>query len=267
MLIVKIGGGAAINLDAVADDLGSMAEQVVVVHGANALRDELAQALNRPTRVVTSVSGYASVYSDQPAIDLLMLAYAGLRNGRIVERLQQRGRNAVGLSGLDGRLIAGTRNRGIRVREKEKTLLLHDLSGKPSQVNLELLTLLLDHGYTPVLTVPISDETGTAINCENDDVVALLQEALHPSHVIELIEAPGLLRDPHDPASLVPRLGPGELAQWEEQATGRFKRKIHSMRRLFATASTTVIVADGRVDHPIAQALAGHGTIIAGSAG
>ena len=144
MVLVKIGGGAAINLDGVAADIAAMPHPVVVVHGANAVRDRLAADLGREKRVVTSVSGYASVYSDEQAIDLLMMAYAGLQNKRIVERLQRHGRNAIGLTGLDGRLVAATRNRGIRVREGDKTLLLRDFSGRPRAVNEPLLRLLLE---------------------------------------------------------------------------------------------------------------------------
>ncbi len=261
-MIIKVGGGRGINLDGVAADVAAMPHPVVLVHGANAARDDLAAALGRETRVVTSVSGYSSVYSDRSMMELLMMAYAGLQNKRLVEHLQQRGCNAVGLSGLDGRAIAGRRNRGIRVRDGAKTLVLRDLSGKPVGVNCELLGLLLDHGYTPVLTVPIADESGTAINADSDDVTAVLQEALGASQVIELIEAPGLLRDPSDPSSIIDRVSARELDDLERAATGRFKRKLHSLRRLFETAAPTVVIADGRVAHPVADALAGQGTVI-----
>lgn len=262
MVLVKIGGGAAINLDGVAADIAALAGPVVVVHGANALRDRLATELGREKRVVTSVSGYASVYSDESAIDLLMMAYAGLANKRIVERLQRHGRNAIGLTGLDGRAVSGARNKGIRVREGEKTLLLRDFSGKPSSVNEPLLRLLLDHGYTPVLTVPLVDEQGFAINSENDDVVALLQNVLKAERVIELIEAPGLLQDPADPSSVVRQVAASDLTLLEERAEGRFKRKILALRRLFEGSSPTVVIADGRTAHPVAAAMAGEGTTI-----
>jgi [amino group carrier protein]-L-2-aminoadipate 6-kinase len=212
--------------------------------------------------VVTSVSGYDSVYSDESAIDLLMMAYAGLQNKRIVERLQRHGRNAVGLTGLDGRAVSGTRNKGIRVREGEKTLLLRDFSGKPSGVNTGLLRLLLDNGYTPVLTVPLVDEQGFAINSENDDVVAVLQGVLQATHVIELIEAPGLLKDPADPASTLQAVEASDLGLLEERAEGRFRRKLLALRKLFEASSPTVVIADGRVAHPVAAAMAGEGTTI-----
>ena len=262
MVLVKIGGGASINLDGAAADIAAMNEPVVVVHGANAVRDRLAADLGREKRVVTSVSGYDSVYSDESAIDLLMMAYAGLQNKRIVERLQRHGRNAVGLTGLDGRAVSATRNKGIRVRQGDKTLLLRDFSGKPSGVNEPFLRLLLDNGYTPVLTVPLVDEHGFAVNSENDEVVATLQATLKATHVIELIEAPGLLRDPSDPTSLVERLAASDLRLLEERSEGRFKRKLLALRRLFESSSPTVVIADGRVPNPVAAAMAGAGTTI-----
>jgi acetylglutamate/LysW-gamma-L-alpha-aminoadipate kinase len=262
MLVLKVGGGQGINLAGVAADLAVQKPPIIVVHGANAARDELARALGREKRILTSVSGYASVYSDADAIDLLMMAYAGVRNKRLVELLQRAGVNAVGLCGLDGRVITGTRNRGIRVQEGERVTVVRDFSGKPSGVNRALLDALLTQGCTPVLTVPISDENGFAINAENDDVVAVLHHTFHAIAVVELIEAPGLLRDPGDPASLIPRLSVGELGAWEERSPGRMKRKLHSLRKLFQVAPPTVILADGRGEHPVRDALAGHGTVI-----
>jgi [amino group carrier protein]-L-2-aminoadipate 6-kinase len=159
-------------------------------------------------------------------------------------------------------VVAATRNKGIRVREGDKTLLLRDFSGKPSVVNVGFLRLLLDNGYTPVLTVPLVDEHGFAVNSENDEVVAALQAVLQATHVVELIEAPGLLRDPLDPDSVIPRLAPADLRLLEDRAEGRFKRKILALRRLFETSAPTVVVADGRVANPVAAAMAGSGTVI-----
>ena len=57
------------------------------------------------------------MFSDEKAVDILIMAYAGLRNKRIVELCQQQGINAVGLSGVDGKVVQGLRNSGIRVKE------------------------------------------------------------------------------------------------------------------------------------------------------
>ncbi len=262
MLVIKIGGGDAINLGGIARDVSAVEGPKVIVHGANALRDRLAERLGVEKRILTSVSGYASVYSDQELIDVMLMAYAGLRNKRIVESFQAHGVNAVGLTGLDGALVRGMRNRGIRVRQGGRTLIKRDLSGKPVALNRRLLGLLLDNEFVPVVTVPIIDERNVAVNSENDDIVALLGAALKAELVVQLIEAPGFLEDENDPGSVMARIPRGDLARLEEGAAGRMKRKLMAIRRLVSSGSTKVVIADGRSETPVADVLAGKGTVI-----
>ena len=262
MIIIKIGGGRDVNLKGVVQDLATLTERFIIVHGANAVRDEIAAKMGYPTRSVTSVSGYASVLSDEKAIDAIMMGYAGIQNKRLVELCQQRGINAVGLSGLDGKLVQGARNKGIRVRQNEKTIMMRDFSGKPKQINQELLALLLDHGYVPVICIPIIDENNCAINSENDDIVAVLQESLHADTVVQLIEAPGFMDDINDDRSLVPAISRAELDAREAQVEGRMKRKMLALKKLMENGAARVIISDGRVEHPVQDALSGKGTII-----
>lgn len=262
-IIVKIGGGAAIDMAAIAADLASMSEPLILVHGANALRASIAAALDKPVKLLKAASGQTSVYSDDDAIEVMMLAYSGLQNKRIVEQLQLAGRNALGLTGLDGRLVTGRRNRGVRVQEEGRTLLVRDRSGKAAGVNAPLLTMLLDAGYTPVVTMPIADETGAAINSENDDVVAVMADAVSAAAVVQLIEAPGLLRDARDEASVARHLSLQDLQAWESTAEGRFRRKLRSLCKVVESdSSRRVIVADGRAARPVTRALGGEGTVI-----
>jgi acetylglutamate/LysW-gamma-L-alpha-aminoadipate kinase len=263
MIIVKIGGGSGINIPGVIKDLSGLDEKYMIVHGANALRDKLAEDLGQPKQVLTSVKGYTSVYSDEKLLDVMMMAYAGLRNKRIVELCHQHDINAVGLTGLDGKLVQGRRNKGIRVYEGKKLKIIRDFSGKPQAVNAPFLQLLLNNGYVPVVTVPIIDEQNTAINAENDDVVRVLQQSLQADTVINLIEAPGFLRDKDDEASLIKNIASAELEAREQQVEGRMKRKMLAVRKLFEHGATKVIISDGRCRHPVADALAGKGTVIA----
>ncbi len=262
MMLIKIGGGEQINLEAAIADLATLEQPFVIVHGANVLRDQLAQQLGKEKTVLTSVSGYASVFSDQDAIDVIMMSYSGLRNKQIVELCQRNEINAVGLTGLDGRLVQGERNKGIRVRENGKTLIKRDLSGKPRSINSQLLTLLLENGYCPVLTIPIVDENGFAINSENDDIVVQIASALDIDTVIQLIEAPGFLDDPIDETSLVTSMSLSELERREASVEGRIKRKLLALTRLCQSGKTRVIIADGRGEQPIISALEGAGTHI-----
>ncbi|MDH5353136.1 MAG: [LysW]-aminoadipate kinase [Gammaproteobacteria bacterium] len=263
MILIKIGGGESINLEAVITDLAQQPQPFIIVHGANVLRDEVAKKMGFEKTVLTSASGYSSVFSDQDAIDAILMSYSGLRNKRIVELCQQQDINAVGLTGLDGRLVQGERNKGIRVRENGKTLIKRDFSGKPRSVNTDLLELLLGHGYCPVLTIPIADEKGFAINSENDDIVAKISNSLAIETVIQLIEAPGFLDDPDDEKSLVTEMSIAELNRREAEVEGRIKRKLLALTNLTAGGKTRVIISDGRTGQPITDALNGSGTHIA----
>jgi len=262
MMIVKIGGGAAINHEAIAADLAALSGPMILVHGANAERDRLAEALDKPKRVVTSISGFDSVLADEESLGVMMMAYSGLVNKQLVACLRRHGINALGLSGIDGGLITGRRNKGIRTMQNGKKVMLRDLSGKPETINVALLRLLLDAGYVPVITVPILDETGVPVSTENDDIVALLHQELAADRIVQLIEAPGLLADPSDPNSLVPSLASAELPAWQERVGGRMKRKIMSLQKLFKNTQPTVFIADGRANNPVSAALAGSGTCI-----
>ncbi len=262
MILIKIGGGESINLEAVINDLAKQSQPFIIVHGANVLRDEIARKMGFEKTVLTSASGYSSVFSDQNAIDAILMSYSGLRNKRIVELCQQQGINAVGLTGLDGRLIQGERNKGIRIRENGKTLIKRDFSGKPRSVNTDLLKLLLENNYSPVITIPIADENGFAINSENDDIVAKLANALEIETVIQLIEAPGFLDNPDDENSLVKQMSVTQLKSREAEVEGRIKRKLLALTKLCAGGKTRVIISDGRGEHPVEDALNGKGTHI-----
>lgn len=264
MLLVKMGGGD-FDTDAIAEDLASLDRTFVLLHGANKLRDRLANELGRPPQVVESISGYTSVLSDDDAIDVLLAAYAGIRNKRIVESLRKHGVNAIGLTGLDGGLVQGVQNQGIRVRREGRKLLLRDQSGKPRSVNGTLLRSLLHQGYTPVLTVPIAGEDGAALNTENDEVLALLASELGASDVVSLIEEVGLLAEADDPSTLVTEVDASELEEWEARVSGRMRRKIRALRSLFDRAGSPgprFRLSDGRIDRPVTRALAGAGTLV-----
>ena len=262
MIIIKVGGGSRINTAGVAADLSKLEESFLIVHGANAVRDALARKLGIEKRTVTSISGYSSVLTDEAMIDLQMMAYAGLQNKRLVALCQRHGINAVGLSGLDGRIIQGERNKGIRIREGGKRRIVRDFSGKPRSVNTSLIRLLLENGFTPVLCVPIIDENGYAINSENDNIVTVIQHAVNADKIIQLIEAPGFLENMDDPGSLVKHISREELIRREEQVDGRMKRKMLALRKLFEQGAGQVYISDGRSEHPVHDALNGKGTII-----
>ncbi|MDA2923025.1 [LysW]-aminoadipate kinase, partial [Patescibacteria group bacterium AH-259-L07] len=257
LLVIKIGGGKTINLEAIIADLKFVDQQYLVVHGAHALRDEIAQKLGHEVKTITSVSGYSSVLTDDDAMDIFMMTYAGLRNKRLVEMAQKYGINAIGLTGLDGRLIQGKRKTAIKAKMGDRIKVIrNDLSGRPEKLNVELLQSLISSGYVPFITPPILSYEGQALNTDNDSIVALLVKELgnrvpklSVEVVIHLLEAPGLLKDPRDPNTLITTIKKVELEHIEKDYTqGRMKRKMLAVRQAFDYGAKKIIFADGRIE-------------------
>ncbi len=139
---------------------------------------------------------------------------------------------------------------------------MRDLSGKPDSINVDLLKLLLENKYKPVISVPVLDENNFAVNTENDEIIAAMHNSLAASKIIQLIEAPGLLIDKDNPKSLLPKLDFNELVSFEETVQGRMKRKILALRKLLESNPVKIIIADGRIENPLINALNEKGTII-----
>ncbi|MBA3643548.1 MAG: hypothetical protein H0W59_05715, partial [Chloroflexia bacterium] len=112
MLVIKIGGGDAIGAGGYANfaaDFAELNRPAVIVHGGNAEFSRLSRALGMPPRMITSASGRVTRYTDAATIDVMLMAYAGKVNKRLVATLQAAGVNAVGLSAIDGRIARGRR--------------------------------------------------------------------------------------------------------------------------------------------------------------
>ena len=231
MIVVKAGGGEGLDMEAVVADVAEIVkqgQQVVLVHGGSHETNLISEKLGHPPRFVTSVSGHSSRYTDRETLEILMMTAAGKINKLIVEQLQQLGVNAVGLSGLDGRLLEGKRKDKLRIVENGKRKILRgEYSGVIEKVNGDLLKLLLDAGYTPVVApVAISYES-EGVNVDGDRVAAAVGAALRADKVVILTNVPGLLRDIEDEESLIRQIPPSQAEQYlDKYAKGRMKRKI-----------------------------------------
>lgn len=267
MNVIKIGGSVGNDYDALCDDLAALhrqGERLVLVHGGSAETNRLGEALGHPPRFVTSPSGYTSRYTDRRTLELFMMATAGLVNKGLVERLQARGCNAVGVSGLDGRLLEGKRKATIRIVEDGRQKLLRDdWTGTIERVNTGLLQLLLEAGYLPVIAPLACSEAGEALNVDGDRAAAAIAVALHADTLLLLSNVPGLLRHFPDEDSLIPSIPRTEIESYLTFAEGRMRKKILGAQEALAQGVRRVILGDGRRPGCVRAALAGQGTVIA----
>ena len=266
MIVIKVGGGKDLNIDAVVQDvvqLRSAGEELLLVHGGAETTNEVAAALGHPPQFVTSESGYVSRRTDRRTLEIFEMVYCGQLNKMWVEKLQTAGVNAVGLSGLDGRIFEGTRKDKLRIRANGKRLVLRDdWTGTVDRINIDLLRLLLDGGYFPVLTPPAASDKGEAINVDGDRAAAMVAAAFNADALVILSNVPGLLRNFPDEASLIREIPRAKADDFMQFAEGRMKKKVMGAVEAIAEGVQKVIFADGRVDAPIRTALSGGGTQI-----
>jgi acetylglutamate/LysW-gamma-L-alpha-aminoadipate kinase len=272
MLVIKIGGAEGIDHDAIAEDVAGLVtdgERLVVVHGGSALTNQVATALGHPPLFVTSVSGYTSRRTDRRTLEIFEMVYCGQVNKGLVEKLQSRGVDALGLSGLDGHLWRGPRKDAIKIIDERgrRRVLRDDYTGRVEQVNVPLLNSLLDAGYTPVLTPPAVSYDGEAINVDGDRASAVTAVALGAKALVILSNVPGLLERFPDESTLIRHIPGDRLEACMAVAHDRMKKKVLGAGEALAGGVARIVFADGRVDQPVRRALAGEGTVIGQKAG
>lgn len=268
MIVVKAGGGKGLDWTGVCADMAALVRQgepVVLVHGGSHETNVISEKLGRPPRFVTSVSGHVSRYTDRDTLEIFAMVTAGRINKLVVECLQGLGVNAVGLSGLDGRLLEGQRKSVLRIVENGKRQVLRgDYSGQIERINTALLHTLLGAGYAPVIAPLAVSYAGEALNVDGDRVAAAIAAALKAHTLVILSNVPGLLRDLSDESTLISHIPLGQAqAHLERYAQGRMKKKLLGAIEALREGVGRVVIADGRAPAPIQRALAGQGTVMA----
>jgi acetylglutamate/LysW-gamma-L-alpha-aminoadipate kinase len=266
LIVVKLGGTEGVDFSAICRDTAGLLAQgrrLVLVHGGSAEANKLGEALGYPPRFITSPSGFTSRYTDRRTLEIFMMAVNGKVNSLLVEQLQALGINALGLSGLDGRLMAATRKATVQSIENGKRKVIRDdYTGKVEKVNSALLAILLESGYIPVISPLAVSEAGEALNVDADRAAAMLAAALQAETLVLLTAVPGLLSAFPDESSLIKNLSRCQMEQALEFAQGRMKKKVLGADEALKGGVARVIIADGRIEAPISCALAGGGTLI-----
>jgi acetylglutamate/LysW-gamma-L-alpha-aminoadipate kinase len=264
--VVKLGGSEGVNLAAFAADAAALIRQgqrLVIVHGGSHDTNTLSESLGHPPVFVTSPSGHTIRRTDRRTLEIFQMACRGRMNQALVEQLQRQGVNAVGLSGMDGRLWEGKRKDAIRIIEDGRTKILRDdFTGTVDTVNVGLVRTLMEAGFTPVLSPPAISVNNEPINVDADRAAAKTAAALGASSLLLLSNVAGLMKAFPDESTLIREVKRANIDQASEYAQGRMKKKVLGAAEALEEGVARVILGDGRVESPISKALAGAGTVI-----
>ncbi len=266
MIVVKIGGSEGTDYQQICEDIATQiqgGQQVVVVHGASHETNQLSTALEHPPVFITSVSGHESRRTDRKTLEMFMMAVAGKINTLIVETLQQKGINALGLTGCDGRLLTGQRKKAIRaIINGRRKIIRDDYSGKVDAVNTDLLSMLCDAGYTPVIAPIALSAESEAMNVDGDRAAASIAAALNAEELTIFTNVPGLLKDISDPDSLIKDIPKERVEEYMNYAQGRMRKKVLGATEAIQGGVQHVRLCSGNVPAPLSNALAGNCTVI-----
>jgi len=230
-MVVKIGGGAGVATTNIAREIAQCVaggQRIVVLHGASDLTNALSQRLGHAVRTITSPGGMVSRYTDGETLRIYAMAVAGHINTELVACLQHLGVNALGLAGVDGRLLLAKRKSAIRsvTPGGRVQIVRDDYTGQIEQVNGALLQQLLDTGYTPVIAPLALSHEGERLNVDGDRAAAAVAAALHAYALVIMTNVPGLLANADDYTTLIRTIAADQLPDYMTCAQGRMRKKL-----------------------------------------
>ena len=260
IVVVKYGGNAMVNeqlKQQVMEDvvlLWLIGVKVVLVHGGG---PEISDIMNRLGKEAVFVDGLR--VTDRETVDIVQMVLAGKINKTLVNLLEMKGGLAMGISGMDGRLIEA------RMRDEKLGYV-----GEITNINIQPVTDLLEKGYIPVISTLGCDKEGNAYNINGDTAAAFVAGALEAERLIMLSDIPGLLRDKDDPTTLIPELSVAEAGQLRREGviSGGMIPKMECCVEAIRKGVKKVIIMDGRVPHSILMELLtdeGAGTMVKGA--
>ena len=259
IVVIKYGGNAMINeqlKQQVMEDivlLWLIGVKVVLVHGGG---PEISETMQKLGKEAVFVDGLR--VTDRETVDIVQMVLAGKVNKTLVNLLEMKGGKAVGLSGMDGRMIEA------RIRDERLGYV-----GEITRIHIKPVTDLLNTGYIPVISTLGCDREGNIYNINGDTAAAHIAGALNAERLIMMTDIAGILRDRNDPASLIPELSLEEALMLKEQGivSGGMIPKLDCCIQAISAGVKNAVIMDGRVPHSILMELLtneGAGTWIKG---
>ena len=247
IVVVKYGGNAMINeqlKQQVMEDivlLWLIGVRVVLVHGGGPEINELMDRLGKKPEFVGGLR-----VTDKETMDIVQMVLAGKINKTLVNLLEMKGGKAVGLSGMDGRLL--------QCSVKDERL---GFVGEIQKVHINPVTDLLDNGYIPVVSTVGCDKSGNAYNINGDTAAAYIAGALEAKTLIMMTDIAGVLKDRDDPSTLIPEISLDELPSLRESGviSGGMIPKVECCATAISRGVKNVVIMDGRVPHSILMEL------------
>ncbi len=257
MITIKIGGSVVDNLHpSTISDIKKVAETegLIIVHGGGKEVTKVCEQLGKEPRFVTSPSGIKSRYTDKETAEIFTMVMSGRINKTIVQMLQKNGINAIGLSGVDARLIQAKRKKTLLIINEKgrKQAIDGGYTGKITKINSDFIKSLLDQGLTPVISPIAISEESDFLNVDGDRAAAYVAGSTGCDKVLFITNVDGLLMDD----KLVTKLTLAEAKEIRPKIGPGMEKKILAATEALDMGVKEALIANGQRENPISSAIA-----------
>ena len=256
MIVVKIGGSIVEGLHSTAlDDIKNIIkkDKLVFVHGGGKEVTNIASKLDKEQRFIVSPSGVKSRYTDKETANIYTMVMSGKINKAIVGMLLRQGVKAVGITGIDGSLLKAHRKKKlIIINEKGRKMAVDGgYTGKINSVDPSLIHILLDQGYTPVISPIAISEDFDFLNVDGDRAAAYIAAGLKAYMVVFITDVTGLILED----KLVTNITLEEANAALSKIGFGMEKKIIACKEAIQMGVTETVIASGKVEYPISAAI------------
>lgn len=257
MITIKIGGSVVDGLHptTIADiKKVSEIEKIILVHGGGKEVTKISEALGKEQKFIVSPGGIKSRYTDKETAEIFTMVMSGKINKMIVGMLQKHGINAVGLSGVDGKIIQAERKKKLIVMNDKGRKMAIDggYTGKIQDVNSKLIRSILDQGYVPVISPIAISEECDFLNVDGDRAAAYVAGKMQSDKILFLTNVDGLLME----EKLVKKLTLAEAKEILPKIGFGMEKKILAATEALEMGVREALVANGKKENPISAAIA-----------
>ena len=188
-IVIKYGGNAMINEDlkkTVMEDitlLKYVGMNPVIVHGGG---PDITAELKTHNVESEFVNGLR--VTDADTIKIAQMVLVGKTNKEVVSNININGGNAVGLCGIDGRIIECEPLR----EDSEGNKVDIGFVGKITKVNANIIKSLCQDEYIPVIAPIGTDSDGQSYNINADTVASAIATAMEAEKLIYLTDVEGV---------------------------------------------------------------------------
>ncbi len=261
VIVVKYGGNAMVNpelKEQVMEDIVLLwltGVKVVLVHGGGPEISDMMSKLGKKAEFIDGLR-----VTDKETVDIAQMVLSGKINKTLVNLLQMKGGKAMGVSGIDGRLI--------EAKPKNEKL---GFVGEIENINIGPVLDLLEKGYIPVISTIGCDGYGNVFNINGDTAAACIAGALKAERMIMMTDIAGILKDKDNPETLIPKITVKEAERLFKDGviSGGMIPKTDCCIKAIECGVKNVVIMDGRIPHSILMELLtdeGAGTMVTGYA-